>query len=334
MLNDKSRVTLFWFSIGMIIVVVLVAVITLLRACGRPGLTEPPLTVSPAEVNLCPGESQSFTVSGDVQVSWEATGGTISEGGTFTAGGTPGEYAVTASESDSRRIAKALVYVVACTPTPSPTPSPTPESTPTPLSPDPPGDVVTYDTAALAEGYPNGVDIRDASIRPNLRVRLESTRDAPEELADWVEEGEVLLWITFYQPIPDPPPYFDWLFSLDVDGDTATGRPVDSARINPDLGDDAVVGVLYDSAEGQYAPYFLAWDSTEEAWVDGPEEVRFYIDDSRTLIAMALPLETLTQTVAETTGATLASDAIKGRAAALSFAGEQRVIDFYPDRPE
>ena len=52
------------------------------------------------------------------------------------------------------------------------------------------------------------------------------------------------------------------------------------------------------------------------------------------MIGLALPLETLTQTVAQTTGTTLVAEAVRGRAAALSYVGEQTIVDFYPDRPE
>jgi hypothetical protein len=38
--------------------------------------------------------------------------------------------------------------------------------------------------------------------------------------------------------------------------------------------------------------------------------------------------------VAQITDVTLVPEAVKGRAAVLSYAGEQAVIDFYPDRPE
>ena len=63
MLDDKSRVILFWFTIGMIVVVVIVALFTLLRACGGP-VEEPPITINPAEISLCQGEQRQFTVEG------------------------------------------------------------------------------------------------------------------------------------------------------------------------------------------------------------------------------------------------------------------------------
>ena len=190
-----------------------------------------------------------------------------------------------------------------------------------------------YDSGAWVEGVPAGVDVRIASVGTDLRVNLQSAAEAPAELAGWAAEGEVLLWITLYEPIPSPPAYADWLFALDLDGNIATGRPAGSARINPDLGDEAVVGVLYDPASGEYVPYFLVWDPAQGGWADGPEGIRFTLGASRTVIGLALPLETLTQAVAQTTGVTLVPGAVKGRVAALSIAGEQMVVDFYPDRP-
>ena len=343
MLNERSRVILFWFTIGMIILVAVVAVITILRACGGPVSTEPPLAIRPAETSLCTGEQSTFTVEDDTEVTWDTTAGTISESGLLTAGNEPGDYTVTANQRGSRRMAQAIVHVVACTPTPTPAPSPTPTSLPTatptpqptPLPPaDPQGDVSAYEGGAPVEGSLPGVDIRAASVSADLRFDLESTAGAPAELAGWATEGEVLFWIELYVPVPTPAAYTDWLFALDLDGDTATGRPAGSARINPDLGDEAIVGVLYEPTSGEYAPYFLVWDTAQGSWVDGPGVVRFYMDESRSRLGLALPLDILTQSVVQTTGVTPAPGAVKGRAAVLSYVGEQAVIDFYPDRPD
>lgn len=353
MLDDKSRVTLFWFTIGMIVVVVIVALTTLLRACGGPLQGESPLTVNPAEVSLCQGEEHRFTVEGidedDVEVSWKANGGTIAESGPFAANfvadGEPGDYVVTVIRRGPRQVADATVHVRACTPTPTPSPTPIPTPTPlpsptplptpvpTPSSDDPRGDVGAYDSGVPVDGVPASADIRIASVGTDLQVSLQPAANVPAELTGWAVEGEVLLWITLYEPVPDPPVYTDWLFALDLDGDVVTGRPAGSARINPDLGDEAVVGVLYDPAVGEYAPYFLVWDPAQGGWVDGPEGIRFTLGQSRTVIGLALPLETLTNSVAQITSVTLVTEAVNGRAAVLSVVGEQTVVDFYPDRP-
>jgi hypothetical protein len=335
----------------MIILVAAVAVITILRACGNVmSLEESPLPISPGEVSLCLGEQHQFVAEGGIDVTWKATGGTISETGFFTAGDAPGDYIVTAMQSKPRQIAEAIVHIAACTPVPSPEPSPTPTPTPIPTptptaeptpeatvpSPaDRQGDVGTYASGAPVEAAPEGVDIRSASVGTDLRIDLQPTAGVPMELAGWATEDEVLLWIALYEPIPEPPMvYTDWLFALDLDGDMATGRPAGTSRINPDLGTEAAIGVSYNPASGEYEPYFWIWDPAQGDWEVGPEATRSYLSDSRTLIGLALPLETLTQNVAQIAGVTVVPEAVKGRAAALSYAEQQGVVDFYPDRPE
>ena len=103
MLDDKSRVILFWFTIGMVVVVVIVALTTLLQAWGGPLEDESPLAINPAEISLCLGEQHRFTVEGigedesadEVEVSWRTSGGTLDESGplaaNFTADGEPGD---------------------------------------------------------------------------------------------------------------------------------------------------------------------------------------------------------------------------------------------------
>ncbi|HEY72251.1 MAG: hypothetical protein B6I35_11065 [Anaerolineaceae bacterium 4572_32.2] len=340
-LSNRARAILFWFTIAMIVIVAIAAIVTILRACNSV-LSPPeiPLTISPGEISLCPGEQRQFTSGDNVEVTWGATGGMMSDS-IFTAGDTPGDYTVTATAVDTEQKAEAIVHVVACTPPPTlePSPAPAPTDTPTPeaiaLPPtDPQGDVGAYENGAPVEGVPAGLDISSASLNPDARVALQPTEGTPAELTGWVADGEILLWIALHTPIPDPPPvYMNWLFSLDVDGNTATGRPAGSRRINPDLGDEAVIGVSYDPATGSYEPYFLIWDAGQGNWVSGPEGIRYYLSDSRTVVALALPLETLTQSAAQTSGVTLVLEAVKGRAAADSYAGEQRVIDFYPALP-
>ncbi|MFQ6101965.1 MAG: hypothetical protein ACE5OS_12140 [Anaerolineae bacterium] len=343
MLSDRARGILFWLTISMIVLVAIVAIIAIVRACsGILSREKSALAISPGEISLCTGEQHQFAVVDDVEVTWEATGGTIDESGLFSASDVPGDYTVTATGTATRQTAEATVHVVACTspptpvlpsPTPTPTATPTPEAIATPPA-DPQGDVGTYESGAPVEGIPAGMDISAASVGPDLQVVLQPTEGVPAELAGWAAEEDTLLWITLHEPIPNPPAvYMNWLFALDVDGNTATGRPAGSRRINPDLGDEAVIGVTYDPATGSYEPYFLVWDAAQGQWVPGPDGIRHYLSDSRTLVALALPLETLTQAVAQTSSVTLLPEAVKGRAAVDSYAGEQRVIDFYPDLP-
>jgi hypothetical protein len=225
------------------------------------------------------------------------------------------------------------------TPTQAPTSTPTstavPTLTPSPTpTPDPQGDVGDYNSGVPVEGVSPGVDIHDASVGGDMRVDLGSTERVPVELSDCAdeEEGEALLWISLYEPVPDAPVYnTQWLIVLDLDGDIATGRPTDTVRINPDLGYEAAIGISY---EDRYVSYLLVWDPAQARLIGVPDAVRFCQDESRTLIGLVLSLETLAQNVAQTTGVTLVPDAVKGRVAVVSYVGERKVADFYPDLPE
>ena len=229
---------------------------------------------------------------------------------------------------------EAVVPTEAPTFSPSPTLAPLPEPSPTPVL-DRQGDVGIYGSGALVEGAPGGVDIRSANVDVDLRLSLQPDDQVPPELAQWTGEGELLLWLSFYDPIPNPPPVFtDWVLVLDVDGDAATGRPVGTAQINPDLGYEAAIGVSYNDTRAAYERYFLVWDPARAALVATPDVPRFIVTESRTVIGIALPLETLTQAVQGTAGVAFVPEQVRGRAAAQSRAAGQKVIDFYPDRPE
>jgi hypothetical protein len=74
------------------------------------------VTVSPASATLSPGAKQTFraTISGssNTTVTWSATGGTITSGGVYTAGGAPGNFTVTAtSAADPTKSATAAVAI-------------------------------------------------------------------------------------------------------------------------------------------------------------------------------------------------------------------------------
>jgi hypothetical protein len=75
------------------------------------------VSVAPSAVSVAPGQVVHFgaTVTGstDTTVSWTATGGTVDANGTFTAGVTPGTYAVTATSSaDASKSAQAQVAIL------------------------------------------------------------------------------------------------------------------------------------------------------------------------------------------------------------------------------
>jgi len=218
-------------------------------------------------------------------------------------------------------------------PTATPTATPTPTPTPTPQL-DAQGDVGVYENGVPVEGAPAGVDIRLAGVGADRRVNLQPAMNVPAALAGWAATGEALLWMNLYTAVPDPPTeYSEWLFALDLDGNAATGRPVGSARVNPDLGMEVAVGLYYDPNTGSYTAYFLVWDAAQQALVLQEAVPRYTFDGTRTLIGLALPMEALTQAVAQSSGVTAVPGEVRGRAAALSRAGGQRVIDFYPDRP-
>jgi hypothetical protein len=325
----------------MIIVVALGAVVTILRACRSiVAQVEPPVVIQPEEVSLCAGQQHQFTVEGGVEVTWETTGGSVTQSGLFTAGDASGDYVVTVTGRESGEKAQATVHVMFCAPTATPEPTatlvPTPTPTPEPVVPssmDAQGDVGTYDSGVPVEGVPAGVDISAASISPDLGVALQPTGGVPTELAGWAGEGDALFWVSLHSPVASPPAaYLNWLIVLDVDGNTGTGRPAGSRRINPDLGDEVVIGVSYNPTAGAYEPYSLVWDAGAGGWATGPE-IRYTVGESRTLVAFAISLERLTQSVSQYSGTTLAPEAVKGRAAAESYVGELRVIDFYPDLP-
>ena len=70
----------------------------------------------------------------------------------------------------------------------------------------------------------------------NTKINLDDVRNDVNKIADAIggkpsnSAGEVLLWITLYEPIPAAPTVFtDWLIALDLDGDRATGRPAGAA---------------------------------------------------------------------------------------------------------
>jgi len=76
------------------------------------------ISINPSSASVASGETQPFaaTVTGNSNpdVTWTATGGTISANGTFTAGGTAGSYKVTAtSVADKSKTAEATVSVTA-----------------------------------------------------------------------------------------------------------------------------------------------------------------------------------------------------------------------------
>jgi len=343
MLNDQVRRVLSWATVAVVAVVIVSGMVLVLRFLAQPGRGSQPLQVSPPEVVLCPGEEVAFSVEPPLaDVEWAATGGgEISPAGRYVAGDLPGDFEVQAAGPGGER-GRAVVHVAACTPTPTPTPTaaPTPVPTPTPAptpipAADPQGDVGTYSTGAPVDGAPAGLDIRNGSVGADLRIALGSREGLPAEVAEWAQEGEAVLWIALYEPLPDAfPVRTDWFFVLDTDGDAATGRPTGSRPVNTGLGDEVAVGFYYDPTNGAYVPYLLIWDSAQGAFVAGPDVVRYMVNGGRTVVALAVPLDVLQQQVAQVAGVALVPDAVRGRAATIAFTSPEPVADLYPDRLE
>ena len=344
MLSERTRKVLSWLTVVVVGIVIVSGMVSVLSLLIRPGEEIPSLQVIPPEVTLCLGQQVSFSVEPPLEdVEWAATGGgEISSDGHYVAGELPGDHEIQAAGPRRGQRGRAVVHIIVCTPTPTATPSPTPVPSPTPTavptplpSADPQGDVGIYTTGAPVAQPPAGVDIRNASVGTDRQVTLQPVEGVPAELTGWAGEGEALLWIVLHEPIPDAPPSpTDWLFALDLDGDVGTGRPVGTARINPDLGMEVAVGIYYDPLDGSYAPYFLIWNPGLEDWEAGPDVVRFTLDESRTVIGLALPVDILQQEVARVTGVTLVPEAVLGRVAAIVYTTPEAVVDFYPDLPE
>jgi hypothetical protein len=338
-LTDRARGILFWFTIVMIALVAVIAIIVILRSCSR--VLSPPeegavLAILPAEVSLCSGGQRQFTLQEGGEATWETTdpGGAVSQSGGYSAGAMPGDYTVRASRDGQEAVA--VVHVVACTPTPTFIPTIAPTQTPVPptASPDldPQGDAEFYDTESPASGVPAGLDIRSASVQlDDLHMALQpAAENIPEELAGWAAEGEALVWISLYDPIPDPPLVtMRWIFVLDLDGNATTGRTPGSFKVNRGLGDEVALLLTYSG--GSYAIEAWVWDVASNQFTTGPGGVRYKISDSRTLVALAFPLDTWTQSVLQHSAVTVNLEAVKGRVAVDTFPGDPRMIDYYPN---
>jgi hypothetical protein len=331
MLTDRARGILFWFTIAMILIVAILAVLFIFNRCSRL-LSQPvevSLNVNPAEKEMCVGQQHQFTFTGDDQVvTWEVTGGTITQSGLYTADAEAGDYTITVTGRDSKKTATAVVHVIACAPTATPVPTVAVTETPVPeptveFAPDAQGDVVDYNTGTPVEGAPTGLDIKAASVGSDMRVALQPASGVPEELEGWATEGEALIWITLHDPVPEGS-RIRWFVVLDVDGSGSTGRAPGTLDINTGLGDE--IAVMVDHGTGQVTAW--VWDNAS-GFVDGPGGARYTVTESGTVVGIALPLEAFTQAVSQRAGVTVAPEAVKGRVAADAFLGEQRIIDYY-----
>ncbi len=345
MFNNRMRQLFFWATLAVVAVVIVAGLVAVLRILiRRPTQVaeETSLIVQPADVTVCQRAEVTFSVDPPMEgLEWAATGGgEIMPDGRYIAGELPGDYEVQVAGEGGVR-GRAVVHIIVCTPMPTPRPAPTATPPPTPTTPptpildaDPQGDVGTYSTGAEVASPPAGLDIRNSSAGPDRRVPLVGA-PLPPELEEWAQEGEAVFWIALYEPIPEEgAAWTSWLLALDMDGNQDTGRPVGSARINPDLGVEVAIGLDYDPDQGSMAPSLLIWNTGGGTWGDGPtDQMRFYVNEERTLVGVAIPLSVLEQEVARLSGVTIVPDSVLGRAAAVAYIAPEAVIDFCPDLP-
>ena len=343
MLNDRLRAILSWITIGVVVAVVVTGMVSVVSLI-RPGQGSSSLQVLPAEVAVCPGEDVVFSTDPSTErVEWAATGGgEMSPDGRYVAG-QPGDYEVQAAGSGGTR-GRAVVHVLVCTPTPPPPPSPTPAPTlpptPTPFpisEADPQGDVGAYSTGIVMSGSPAAVDIRNASVSSDLHVALGPASGLPTPLAGWAQEGEIVLWIALYGPPSGDTlaSAVDWLIVLDVDGNTATGRPPGTRSINPDLGDEVALGLSYDPISDGFSSFLWVWNSSVGDWdtTDRQSSIRHIIDEDNSVLGLAVSSEYLVQQLNQYSGVAISLESVRGRAAAIAYTSPELSIDFYPDPP-
>lgn len=328
MLPSPLRTVLTWLTILLVAVTLIAGMASILQLAARPSQQPWALSVEPAEVTLCIGETVGFTAAPAPVTRWAATGGVISADGRYVAGEIPGNYEVQAVGPGGER-GRAYIHIVACTPTPRPTPIPIPTPTPSPTAPPTPipeadgaGDLTVYNTGAPAAIPFEGMDIRNASFAPDGRL-LTGGETLPAELTGWAQEGEAVVWMALYTPIPAQLPVrADWFFVLDLDGNTATGRPPGTRPVNQGLGDEVAVGLYYDPTDGALHTYLLLWNAAQGDFVEGGEP-RYWLSADRTVVALALPVASLPTA--------LVPEAVRGRAATIAYITPEPVADFYPN---
>ena len=308
------------------------------------------------------------------RVEWDATGGVISSDGFYTAPGEPGDYAVSAgpAQGDSRGLA--LVHVIPCVdgkplppPTPTQLPPPTPPTlTPTAAPPEPTptataarsplptptaittqavcldrsGDLARYDTLAPVRRAVQGADIQRASLDDARHPVTTLPPDLRAEIGDWDQETSLILWMTLYQPVPDeaapgePDTERYWLFALDLDGDSTTGRPVGDGVINPDMGVEVTIGVKWDPELGaEREPYIYVWNADTGTSDRRTEGVEARFSRARDAVFVRIGVDLLSELVRQYSETEFDPTRAVGRAAALAVTDEGMVADFCPDLP-
>jgi hypothetical protein len=308
-------------------------------------------------------------------VEWMAPGGDIGPEGVYVAPDTAGDYQIIAQHPNSNYRSAATVHVVGAesvtteqpistiestiptqptttstavptTPPARPTtsepttafPTTTPTRTPKPSSSifyDESGDLVSFDTLAPVAIAPPGTDIRTACFSG----RRQLTRTIPEELtseiSDWNTEENLILWLTFHEPVPTAPDIERyWIFALDADGNAGTGRPVGEGIINPDIGVEATIGVHSNPAAGiELAPYALIWNARLVTLESHTLDMEARLSTARDALFIRVPAGSLTEASQTLSEVEPNWEQTIGRALATATTSEGAVADFAPERP-
>jgi hypothetical protein len=304
---------------------------------------------------------------------WVATGGDIGPEGFYVAPDIPGDYQIIAQHPNSDYRSAATVHVVATegvtTEQPSPTEStppnrPTPASTTaltmTPIRPtvestlvppttvstrtpspsssflfDDVGDLASFDTLAPIATAPPGTDIRTVCFNGGRQLVRTIPGELAGEISDWDTEENLILWLTFHEPVPtDSDMERYWIFALDADDNTATGRPVGEGIINPDIGVEVTIGVYSNpAADIDLAPYALVWNARLVTSEPQTLDLEARLSAARGALFVRIPVASLTETVRTLSEVESNWDQAVGRALATATTGEGVVADFAPERP-
>jgi hypothetical protein len=307
-------------------------------------------------------------------VKWTATGGDIGPEGFYVAPDTPGDYQIIAQHPNSSYRAAATVHVVntenagteqsisptesvtsvqpttafttapkatpaeqtPAEPTSAPTTAPTQTSSPSPsIFFDGVGDLVSFDTLEPVSVAPPGTDIRAACFSGGRQLMRTIPAELAGEISDWDTEENLILWLAFHQPVPTASDMERfWIFALDTDGDTATGRPVGEGIINPDIGVEATIGVHSDPATGiELAPYILVWNARLATSESQTLDLEARLSAARDALFIRVPVGSLTETIKTLSKVEPNWDQTIGRALATATTSEGTVADFAPERP-
>jgi hypothetical protein len=221
------------------------------------------------------------------------------------------------------------------TPVP-PTTAPTRTSSPSPsIFFDDVDDLVSFDTLESVTIAPPGTDIRAACFNGGRQMMRTIPGELASEISDWNTEENLVLWLTFHEPVPtalDMERF--WIFALDTDGDTATGRPVGEGIINPDIGVEATIGVHSDPAAGiELAPYIMVWNARLVTLESQTLDLEARLSAARDALFIRVPAGPLTETIRTLSGVEPNWGQTIGRALATAATSEGTVADFAPERP-